>query len=124
MSVTLNDDEHVARGVLGRNEPRRLGVAAPAADRQSRALPERVEGKPAVRSERRALRSLDRARLIRQKPREKLGKRALADEANARTVGLVEDRQPRAARALAHRALLQLPERHQGALEVVGRGRT
>src|SRR5260221_14301007 len=57
----------------------------------------------------------------RQKARQKRAKRALANEADAGAVGLVEYRQPATARALAHRAFLQLAERHQRSRQLLAR---
>src|ERR1700720_3802852 len=57
----------------------------------------------------------------RDKARQKLAERALANEADAGAVGLVEYRQPGTARALAHRAFLQLAERHQRSRQLCAR---
>src|SRR5205807_6169338 len=78
-----------------------------------------VEGESLMRPEALAVRRLDRTGCAAQKTAEKFPERPLADEADTRAVRLVEHRQPCLARALAHRALFQLPERHQRLGQVI-----
>ena len=48
MIVALHDDERVAREVLARDEPRRVGAVARAADAQPLPLAQRVVREPLV----------------------------------------------------------------------------
>src|SRR6202042_278997 len=72
-------------------------------------------------SEFHAVRRFDRAPHCGQEMRQNLGKGALADEADARAVRLVEDRQSGTARAFANRTLFHVAEWHQRALELRAR---
>src|SRR5579872_212516 len=112
--MPLHHDERVPRTVLCRHVPGLLGMTALPADMQSLALPECVESKSLMSAERMALGRLDGARMRLQKAAEKLAKGPLADEADPGAVGLVEDGQTGSPCELAHRALGQIPQRHEG----------
>src|ERR1700683_696429 len=123
MVVPLNDDQHVARGVLCRDEPGLLRAAAASADFKASALAEGVESQAPVAPDRHALGGFNHAWRLGQKARQELAKRSLADKADASTVGFVENRQPGAPRALAHRRLFKITERHQAASKLRARHR-
>src|SRR5438309_1731856 len=121
MIVSLHDDERVALAILRRYVPGLLGVAVPSAQPQAAALSERIERESLVGPEPLPGGRFDGPGGPGEEARQKLAKRALADEADAGAVGLVEHRQPGSARALAHRALVQLTERHQRARQLLAR---
>src|SRR6185437_14589985 len=119
--VPLHDDQGVARGVLGSNVPRLLGMAGASADLQAAALAEGVEGQSLVGTEGLAVNGLDGARALGEEAGQELAEWALADEADAGAVGLVEHRQARPAGALAHARLVERAERHQRVRELRAR---
>src|SRR5690606_1054987 len=83
MIRALCDDELVALDALLDDVPRRVRSIRDAADPKTVPLPERVERKALVRAERRPVEIDDRPRLRGDVAAEKLGERALADEADA-----------------------------------------
>src|SRR2546429_6010237 len=119
MVVPLHDDERIACSILRGDIPGLFGATASASDVQTLALAERVEGEPLMRPEALAVGRLDDTRRAVEKTAEKSPERPLADEADTGAVRLVEDRQSCIARARAHRALCQLPERHQRLGQVI-----
>src|SRR5437763_13067841 len=121
MIVSLHDDERVALAILRRHVPGLLGVAVPSAQAQAGALAERIERQSLVGPEPLPGGRFDGPGGPLEEARQKLAKRALADEADAGAVGLVEHRQPGTARALAHGAFLQLAQRHQRARQLLAR---
>src|ERR1700757_222094 len=120
MIVPLDDDERIAQRVLGGDIPRLLGVPGAAAETQAASLAQGVEGESVVGAELLAVRRFDRPGGARHVALDELSKRPLADEADAGAVRLVEDREPRAPRALADLALLEPAERHEGLRELGG----
>src|SRR6185312_6804585 len=118
MIVPLHDDEGVAVRVLARDEPGQLRMSGEAADPEPLALTEGIEREAPVGAQALALGRFDRARPVREKAAEKLAERTLADETDAGAVRLVEHRQSCLARTLAHRAFLELSDRHQRAGEL------
>src|SRR2546423_3257278 len=121
MIVSLHDDERVAGAVFRRHIPGLLGVPVPSAQLEPAALAERIERKSLMGPEPLPGGRFDGPGGAREEARQKLAERALADEADTGAVGLVEYRQPGAARALAHRAFVQLAERHQRARQRLAR---
>ena len=95
--MPLHYHEHVTPAVLRGHIPGLLRMAAPAADLQAAALPERVERESLVGTERLAFGRLDRSGCLVEEAPEEFPKRALADEADAGAVRLVEDGQAGAA---------------------------
>src|SRR4051794_14114040 len=108
MVMSLHNDQCIARRILGGQIPSLLGTATPSANVQALALSQRVERKALMRTEHFTVRGLNRPRPRFQEAPEKFSERTLADETDARAIRLVENRQTRAARALAHTALFQL----------------
>src|SRR6266404_5153796 len=103
MIVSLHDNERIALGILRRYVPGLLGVAVPSAQPQAAALAERIERESLVGPEPLSGGRFDGPGGPGEEARQKLAKRALADEADAGAVGLVEYRQPGRARAPAPR---------------------
>src|SRR5581483_9077601 len=118
--MPLHHHEHVATTVFGGDIPWLFGVSAFAANLQTAALSQSVEGEALVGAEALALGRLDRTGRFIDETAEKLSKRTFADEADAGAVGFVEDRQPGASRSLAHRAFFQLSKWHERAGQVLG----
>src|ERR1700756_5422098 len=121
MIVSLNDDERVAADILRGHVPGQVREAVPSADSQTAALPERVEGESLVGAETLTRRGFDGSGGHREEAGQERPKRPLTDKADAGAVRLVEYREPRAPRAFAHRALLELAERHQRARQLRAR---
>src|SRR5437016_5789384 len=113
MIVPLYDDERVAADILRGHVPGQVRAAMLPADSEPPALAERVERESLVGAEPLPRGGLDGSGGHREEAGQERAERPLADEADPGAVGLVEHREPRAPRALAHRALLELAERHQ-----------
>ena len=111
MIGALDDDQRVARQVLGRDEPGRLSVSAQAADTEPATLSQRVAFETAVPPDDDPILRLDRARVARQPGADERAERAFADEADPRRVALVGDRQSAAAGEGPDLALLQAADR-------------
>ena len=88
-------------------------MTTPATDLQAAALAQRVKRESLVSAEKLALGRLDRTGGGLDEAAEKLPKWALADEADAGAVGLVEHGQAGAAGTLADGAFFQLSQWHQ-----------
>ena len=90
--VALNDDQGVSWEIFTSDVPRRFLVTAATTDLETAALPERVEGEPAMRADEFPVCRLDRTGFLAHVLREELSKGPLADEADTGTVGFVVDR--------------------------------
>jgi hypothetical protein len=99
--VSLHCDEHVALGVFGGYVPWLFGMAATATDLQAAALAQRVKREALVRAHSLAVGRLDRTWSLVEELAEELPERPLANEADSRAVGLVEDRKSSAACTLS-----------------------
>ena len=107
MIGALDDDERIAREVLGGHEPgRAAGIRAPA-DAEAAALPDRVALEAAVTADDDAPVVLDRARAAGQPAADEIAERALADEADPGRITLVRDRQAAVAGDFPHLRLAQ-----------------
>jgi len=118
MIVPLHGDERIAREILARDEPRRVGAIARAADPKALPLAHRVIGEPVVPADRRALRSDDRARCSREVAREEIAKRPLADETDACRIAFRIRRDALTLRECAHIALHHFAQRKDGGCEL------
>lgn len=90
MIRALDDDQRVARRVLGRDEPRRFARAAQAADAEPAALAERVASEAAMPADDDAFRRFDGAGHGGQEGADELAKWPFPDKADASRVPLVE----------------------------------
>src|SRR5262249_50343111 len=104
--MALHNDEHVARGVLCADIPRRFRATSLTSDLQTLALPERVERKAAVRAQAHAVDGLDRPGTIAQELSEEVAEGTLANEADPGAVGLIENRQTGASRSFSNLGLV------------------
>jgi hypothetical protein len=102
MIVSLHDDQHVARRLFPGDVPGRFAGAGNASDTETLALSERVVHQPMVTPDDLARGRLDIAGQRRNISRQKFPEGALADEADAGTVLLVEYRQHRLPSNSAH----------------------
>src|ERR1044071_2990840 len=110
MIRTLHDDQHIALQILVRDIPGLAAGLVGAADAESLALSERVIHEAAVATDDAALGRLDAAGLRRQILFEELLERALADEADAGAVLLVEHGQGLLLGNAAHLILVQIAD--------------
>jgi hypothetical protein len=94
----LDDDQRIAREILCRDEPRRGGAPAQAADAKPAALADRVALEAAVASDHVAIDGFDRPGEPRQPVADEVGEWPLADEADTGRIVLAGDRKPAVAR--------------------------
>src|ERR1700761_7370951 len=107
MVLILNHDERVALHDLVRDVPGRGSSAGATTDVQPGALPQGVQREAIVLADRCAVRRLDGPLLGAQVGAQEFLKWSFADEADARAVRFVEDRQPR---SVSHAANLRLAQ--------------
>jgi len=116
----LNDHERVAREVLAGDEPWRIVAVLATADAEPTTLAKRIALKTAMPPDHRAMFGLDRARLPWQPAADKIAEGSLADEAYARRIALVGDRQPALARDAPHLGLGEAADRELARSELRG----
>jgi hypothetical protein len=116
----LNDDERVAREVLGSHEPRRAAGVRATADAEAAALADRVALEAPVAADHDALVALDRPLMTRQPAPDEIAERPLADEADPGRVALVRDRQSALAGSLPNLGLAQGAHGEHAAPELPG----
>jgi hypothetical protein len=93
MAAALDDDERVARKILGRDEPWRVAAAAQAADTETASLAQRVALEAVVPADDRTVIGLDRSRPPRQPGFDETTERTFSDETDAGRIPLAGDRQ-------------------------------
>src|SRR2546429_10012182 len=113
MTGPMYVDGRFAADMLRGHVPGQVRAAMLSADSEPPALAERGERESRGGAEPLPRGGLDGSGGHREEAGQERAERPLADEADAGAIGLVEHREPRAPRALAHRALLELAERHQ-----------
>jgi hypothetical protein len=94
MVAALNNDERIPGEILGGDEPRRIGAAAQAPNAEAASLAQRVTFEALMSTYVRAVLSLDRSGPSRQPAADEAAEGSFADEADARRIALVGDRQP------------------------------
>src|SRR3954447_1462652 len=115
----LHHDQTIALDVFIRDIPRvSVSVGLPT-NTEALTLAQRIEHEPHVLTYAPSVRGIDVARICRQVAIEEFAKRTLPDKADARRVALVVVRETRATRELAHVTLVKLPERENGAGELI-----
>jgi len=120
MIPALHDHESVARKILARHEPRGRGAVLQTADAKAAALSERVAGKAQVPADDLTVRRFDRTRNCGQPGLQEIPEWALADEADAGGVALVEYRQSALAGDCTNLALAQRAQREVAAGKLRG----
>ena len=118
MIASLDDDQGVPPSILGRDEPRCMRPATPAADPEALALPDREEGKSPMLADAGPVLGLDGSGCVVDEPGEKRRKPAFSDEAQPGAASFVVRRQTCATGHVAHRRLAQLPEGKDGSIEL------